>query len=46
MRRSALTIIDTVPMLIVIGILAGALAGFAVGIVTGRPPSSTSSASH
>ncbi|HTS34715.1 MAG TPA: hypothetical protein VMH04_03525 [Candidatus Solibacter sp.] len=43
MRRSGYSIIDTVPMLAIIGILAGILAGVGIGIVTGRAPSSSSS---
>jgi hypothetical protein len=42
MRNS---IIDNVAALAVIGILAGVLGGLAVGIVTGRPPSASSSTS-
>lgn len=39
MRRTGYSIIDTVPMLALIGILAGILAGVGIGIVTGRAPS-------
>jgi hypothetical protein len=34
------SIFDSVAMLVLIGILAGALGGLAVGVVTGRKPSS------
>jgi hypothetical protein len=36
------SIFDSVAMLAIMGILAGALGGLAVGIVTGRPASSSS----
>lgn len=36
------SIFDSVAMLVFIGILAGALGGLAVGVVTGRKPSSSS----
>ena len=36
------SIFDSVAMLVLIGILAGALGGLAVGIVTGRKPGSSS----
>ncbi len=36
------SIFDSVAMLVLIGILAGALGGLAVGVVTGRKPSSPS----
>jgi hypothetical protein len=39
MRNS---IIDNVAALALIGILAGVLGGLAVGVVTGRPPSASS----
>jgi hypothetical protein len=37
------SIFDSVAMLAIIGILAGALGGLAVGIVTGRPAASATS---
>jgi hypothetical protein len=48
MRRTGYSIIDTVPMLALIGILAGILAGVGIGMVTGRAPSagSTTAAGH
>jgi hypothetical protein len=39
------SILESVYFLAIIGLLAGALGGLAVGIVTGRPASTTSSAS-
>ena len=38
------SILESIYFLAVIGLLAGALGGLAVGIVTGRPPSSAASA--
>jgi len=37
------SIFDSVAVLVLIGILAGTLGGLAVGVVTGRKPSSSSS---
>jgi hypothetical protein len=39
------SLFDNVAMLAVIGILAGALGGLAVGIVTGRAPASAAASS-
>jgi hypothetical protein len=44
MSRGA-SLFDSVALLAVIGILAGALGGLAVGVVTGRTPASSSSSS-
>jgi hypothetical protein len=42
MSRGA-SLFDSVALLAVIGILAGALGGLAVGVVTGRAPSAANS---
>jgi hypothetical protein len=44
MSRGA-SLFDSVALLAIIGILAGALGGLAVGVVTGRTPAGTSSSS-
>lgn len=40
------SIIDSIAALAVIGILAGVLGGLAIGIITGRAPSATSTTAH
>ncbi len=42
--RHKRSLLENVTFLIVIGILAGALGGLAIGVVTGKAPSSSTSA--
>ena len=43
--RHKTSILENAKFLILIGILAGALGGLAIGVVTGRTPSSTAASS-